>query len=107
MKLCSCYIVDLLVCDVNYECTLFVNYVQGHGPISGMACDASGGLLATGGNNGTVMVWDVDGGFSTHYFKGHKTVVSTVMFHSDPTKLLVSTGSDSVYTLINGWQFLF
>lgn len=65
--------------------------MQGHeGPISGMACDASGGLLATAGNDGKVMVWDVDGGFCTHYFKGHKMVVSTVMFHSDPSKLLVS-----------------
>ncbi|KAK1361108.1 Utp13 domain-containing protein [Heracleum sosnowskyi] len=68
---------------------------KGHeGPISGMACDASGGLLATAGNDGKVMVWDVDGGFCTHYFKGHTTVVSTVMFHSDPSKLLLFSASE-------------
>ncbi|WOG96997.1 hypothetical protein DCAR_0416336 [Daucus carota subsp. sativus] len=68
---------------------------KGHeGPISGMACDASGGLLATAGNDGKVMVWDVDGGFCTHYFKGHTMVVSTVMFHSDPSKLLLFSGSE-------------
>lgn len=79
-----------LLCYENHECSLF-RIVQGHeGPISGMCCDASGGLLATAGNDGKVMVWDVDGGFCTHYFKGHTMVVSTVMFHSDPKKLLVS-----------------
>lgn len=68
---------------------------KGHeGPISGMCCDASGGLLATAGNDGKVMVWDVDGGFCTHYFKGHTMVVSTVMFHSDPKKLLLFSGSE-------------
>ncbi|KAD4179234.1 hypothetical protein E3N88_27825 [Mikania micrantha] len=35
-----------------------------------------------------VLVSDVDGGFCTH-FKGHKGVVTSVIFHPDPTHLLV------------------
>lgn len=56
----------------------------------GMACHASGGLLATAGADRKVLVWDVDGGFCTHYFKGHKGVVTSIMFHPDPNRLLVS-----------------
>jgi len=55
-----------------------------------MAVDPSGGLLATGGADRKVLVWDVDGGFCTHYFKGHGGVVSCIMFHPDPEKQLVS-----------------
>jgi len=53
-----------------------------------MACHASGGLLATAGAE-KVCVWDVDGGFCTHFFRGHTGVVTTIMFHKDPKRLLV------------------
>lgn len=53
-----------------------------------MTCHASGGYLATAGADGKVLVWDVDGGFCTHFFKGHKGVVTSIIFH--PTLLLVS-----------------
>lgn len=67
--------------------------LQGHeGPVMGMTCDASGGLLATAGADRKVLVWDVDGGFCTHYFKGHKGVVTSIMFHPDPNRLLVRLG---------------
>ncbi|KAM3370025.1 hypothetical protein ACQJBY_017725 [Aegilops geniculata] len=55
-----------------------------------MACHASGGLLATAGADKKVCVWDVDGGFCTHFFRGHTGVVTTIMFHKDPKRLLVS-----------------
>lgn len=55
----------------------------------GMAIDASGGVLATAGADNKVRVWNVDGGYCTHYFKGHKGVVTSLMFH--PKRLLVSS----------------
>ncbi|KAG4942803.1 hypothetical protein JHK85_047449 [Glycine max] len=68
---------------------------KGHeGPVMCMTCHPSGGLLATGGADRKVLVWDVDGGYCTHYFKGHGGVVSCVMFHSDPEKQLLFSGSD-------------
>ncbi|KAG9158095.1 hypothetical protein Leryth_000251 [Lithospermum erythrorhizon] len=67
---------------------------KGHdGPVMRMACDASGGLLATAGSDSKVLVWDVDGGFCTHFFKGHSGIVSSIMFHPDPKKLLLFSGS--------------
>lgn len=60
----------------------------------GMACHSSGGLLATAGADKKVQVWDVDGGFCTHYFKGHRGVVTSIMFHPDPNRLLIFSGGD-------------
>lgn len=69
----------------------FLYLRQGHdGPVMGMACHSSGGLLATAGADRKVLVWDVDGGYCTHFFKGHGGVVTSIMFHPDPTCLLVS-----------------
>ncbi|CAI9095529.1 OLC1v1031510C1 [Oldenlandia corymbosa var. corymbosa] len=76
---------------------------KGHeGPVMSMACHGSGGLLATAGSDGKVLVWDVDGGFCTHFFKGHKGVVNFVMFHPDPNRLLLFSGSDD--TTIRIWD---
>lgn len=55
-----------------------------------MAVDASGGLLATASADRRVLVWDTEGGFCTHAFKGHTGVVSCVQFHPDIHRLLVS-----------------
>ncbi|CAD6262511.1 unnamed protein product [Miscanthus lutarioriparius] len=67
----------------------------GHdGPIMAMACHASGGLLATAGADKKVCVWDVDGGFCTHFLRGHTGVVTTIMFHKDPKSLLLFSGSE-------------
>ncbi|KAI5416986.1 hypothetical protein KIW84_041839 [Lathyrus oleraceus] len=68
---------------------------KGHdGPVMCMACDASGGLLATGGADRKVLVWNVDAGYCSHFYKGHGGVVSCVMFHPDPKKQLLFSGSD-------------
>ncbi|KAI4370194.1 hypothetical protein MLD38_018568 [Melastoma candidum] len=58
-----------------------------------MACHASGGLLATGGVDRKVLLWDVDGGFCTHFFRGHEGVVTVIAFHPNPETSLVFSGS--------------
>jgi U3 small nucleolar RNA-associated protein 13 len=62
-----------------------------------MAVDASGGLLATASADRRVLVWDTEGGFCTHAFKGHTGVVSCVQFHPDIHRLLVSDLAYKVY----------
>ncbi|CAN1746487.1 Protein TORMOZ EMBRYO DEFECTIVE [Linum perenne] len=77
----------------------------GHdGPVMAMACHASGGLLATAGADRKVLVWDVDGHFCTHYFKGHKGVVTCIMFHPDPNQSLLFSGSDDATVRV--WDLL-
>ncbi|XP_076928886.1 protein TORMOZ EMBRYO DEFECTIVE-like [Bidens hawaiensis] len=72
------------------------------GLVTAMACHASGGLLAAGGSEGKVLVWDVDGEFCTHFFKGHNSAVTSVIFHSDPTRLLLFSGSTD--TTVRVWD---
>ncbi|CAA7051573.1 unnamed protein product [Microthlaspi erraticum] len=64
------------------------------GAVMGMACHASGGLLATAGADSKVNVYDVDGGFATHHFKGHKGVVGSVLFHPDASKNMLFSASE-------------
>ena len=49
-------------------------------PVVTVAVDATGTLLATGGAEGVVKVWDIRGSFSTHTFRGHAGVISALLF---------------------------
>ena len=49
-------------------------------PVITSTIDATGTLLATGGADGAVKVWDIKGGFVTHTFHGHGGVVSALSF---------------------------
>lgn len=58
--------------------------------------DPTGTLLATGGAEGLVKVWDIRGGFVTHNFKGHGGVVSALRFYAPQN----AEGSE----MISGWR---
>lgn len=49
-------------------------------PVVSVATDRSGALLASGGADGVVKVWDIQGGFTTHTLHGHSGVVSSLSF---------------------------
>ncbi|ORY12149.1 WD40-repeat-containing domain protein [Clohesyomyces aquaticus] len=49
-------------------------------PVVTLAVDNTGTLVATGGADGTVKVWDIRGGFATHTFHGHGGVISALCF---------------------------
>jgi U3 small nucleolar RNA-associated protein 13 len=42
----------------------------------------------------TIKVWDIERGYCTHNFTGHTGIVSTVVFHPEPQRLLLATSSD-------------
>ena len=49
-------------------------------PVVSSTIDSTGSLLATGGADGSVKVWDLRGGFATHTFHPHGGVVSVLRF---------------------------
>ncbi|KAF2405320.1 WD40 repeat-like protein [Trichodelitschia bisporula] len=49
-------------------------------PVVVSAVDQTGTLLATGGADGVVKVWDIIGGYVTHTFHGHNGVISALRF---------------------------
>lgn len=59
-------------------------------PVVVSAVDATGTLLATGGADGVVKVWDIRGGYTTHTFHGHSGVISALHFFEVGTASLQS-----------------
>ncbi|KAJ6263419.1 Beta-TrCP [Drechslerella dactyloides] len=55
-------------------------------PVITAAVDPTGTLLATGGSDGLVKVWDIKGGFVTHNLRGHGGVISALSFFAPPDK---------------------
>ena len=49
-------------------------------PVITVAIDETGTLLATGGADGIVKVWDIRGGYVTHTLRGHAGIVSALHF---------------------------
>ncbi|KAJ9410281.1 hypothetical protein DTO045G8_1744 [Paecilomyces variotii] len=49
-------------------------------PVVTTAIDETGTLLATGGADGSIKVWDIRGGYVTHTFHGHGGVISALCF---------------------------
>ncbi|KAK2748293.1 U3 small nucleolar RNA-associated protein 13 [Myotisia sp. PD_48] len=57
-------------------------------PVVTTTVDTSGSLLATGSADGSIKVWDLKRGYTTHTFHGHGGVVSALyFFESDEKKL--------------------
>ncbi|MAE67996.1 MAG: hypothetical protein CMJ18_27405 [Phycisphaeraceae bacterium] len=70
------------------------------GPITAIAASADGRLIATGGADETIMIWQVSGGRRPRRLTGHDGRVQALAFHRDGTRL-VSGGRD---TTIRIWD---
>ena len=58
-----------------------VRSVKPHGtPVLVLAVDRTSTLLATGGTDGSIKVWDINGGYVTHTFRGPSVLVSALHF---------------------------
>lgn len=53
-------------------------------PVITAVIDRTGTLLATGGADGVVKIWDIRGGYVTHTFHGHAGVISALHFFETP-----------------------
>ncbi|KAM7372061.1 hypothetical protein PAMP_009256 [Pampus punctatissimus] len=62
-------------------------------PVASMTFDSTSTLLATGGCDGTVKLWDVVKQYCTHNLKGSSGVVHLVEFHPDISRLQLFTSS--------------
>lgn len=66
--------------DGAIESTLLRTLKPHAAPVVVAAVDSTGTLLATGGADGVVKVWDIRGGFVTHTFHGHSGIISALHF---------------------------
>ncbi|PVD38772.1 hypothetical protein C0Q70_01395 [Pomacea canaliculata] len=64
-------------------------------PVMSMTFDPTSTLVATGGSDMLIKLWDVLHQYCTHNLRGHTGVVRLVQFHPDISKLqLISAGDD-------------
>ncbi|KAG9802640.1 small nucleolar ribonucleoprotein-like protein complex subunit, partial [Aureobasidium melanogenum] len=70
--------------DRSIDATLLRTLKPHTAPVVVAAVDPTSTLLATGGADGIVKVWDIKGGFTTHTFHGHSGIISALhFFHVD------------------------
>lgn len=62
-------------------------------PVASMTFDSTSTLVATGGCDGTIKLWDVVKQYCTHNLKGSSGVVHLVQFHPDISKLQLFSSS--------------
>lgn len=60
-------------------------------PVVTSAIDGTGSLLATGGSDGTIKVWDLRAGYASHTFHAHGGVVSALHFFEREFKTAVDS----------------
>ncbi|CAG8803043.1 15466_t:CDS:1, partial [Racocetra fulgida] len=63
-------------------------------PIIVMDIDPTSSLVATGSADSTVKVWDIEGGFCTHNFRGHGGIISALKFHLKDNRWTLISGAD-------------
>ncbi|XP_011257031.1 transducin beta-like protein 3 isoform X1 [Camponotus floridanus] len=72
------------------------------GPVTRIAFSNNDVLMASGGSDSAVRLWNLQHHTCTHHFKGLQGVTSVLEFHPDITKqLLFGAGDD---TKIHGWD---
>jgi U3 small nucleolar RNA-associated protein 13 len=71
-------------------------------PVRAFAFDSSSTLLASASSDRSVMVWDVEQRTVTHAFRGHRSVVTCVVFHPDRTRHMLLSGDEG--GTINCWD---
>uniref|UniRef100_A0A674MQ57 Transducin beta like 3 n=1 Tax=Takifugu rubripes TaxID=31033 RepID=A0A674MQ57_TAKRU len=62
-------------------------------PVASMDFDSTSTLLATGGCDGTIKIWDVVKQYCTHNLRGSSGVVHLVQFHPDISRLKLFSSS--------------
>ncbi|KAK0079969.1 hypothetical protein PV325_005331 [Microctonus aethiopoides] len=73
-----------------------------NGPVPRIALSKNNLIMASGGSDSSVRLWDLEHHSCTHNLKGVQGVVSVLHFHPDESKQLVFAAGDD--TKIYGWD---
>ncbi|KAK9173204.1 WD40-repeat-containing protein [Cryptosporidium meleagridis] len=74
------------------------SWKSGQVSIAEIEFDSTGQYVSTGGTDGTIQIYDAIGGFTTHNFKAHKSLITKLRFHNKRW-LLFSTCVEGFITI--------
>jgi WD40 repeat protein len=86
---------DINIFDVQAG-TLIKKLSKHDAAVNAVAFSANGRLLASGSDDRTAIIWQIDSGKSKHVLKGHDQTVRAVAFSPDGTLLASGSGNASV-----------
>lgn len=70
------------------------------------ACDRTSSLFSFGLTDGSVIVWDIEGSFITHNFKGHGCTVSALCFYGDFNSKNWKVASGDIMGTVKVWDLV-
>jgi U3 small nucleolar RNA-associated protein 13 len=73
-------------------------------PVMVMTIDPTSTLIATGGAEGAVKVWDLRGGYATHNLRGHGGIISALKFWGTKGSMDWKLASGSDDTKVRVWD---
>ncbi|KAK9458306.1 WD40-repeat-containing domain protein [Dipodascopsis uninucleata] len=84
------------------DCELLTSFKGHDSPVTVMDIDKTSTLVATGAADGSVKVWDLQGGYNTHSFRGHEGVVSAIKIYGlqGETRWQVASGADDTHVRV-------
>ncbi|KAM4056247.1 utp13 specific WD40 associated domain-containing protein [Hirsutella rhossiliensis] len=91
--------------DDSLDATLIRTLKPHSTPVVVLAVDRTSTLLATGGTDGAIKVWDIAGGYVTHTFRGPSVLVSALhFFEADPDDEEAGSLTTARFRLASGSQ---
>lgn len=70
------------------------------------ACDQTSSLFAFGLTDGSVIVWDIEGSFITHNFKGHGATISSLSFYGNLNSKNWKISSGDIMGTVKVWDLV-
>ncbi|KAK9461368.1 WD40-repeat-containing domain protein [Lipomyces oligophaga] len=98
---------QMKIYELNLPEVRLVKSIKAHeGPVIVLSIDSTSTLVASGGADGVVKVWDLAGGFNTHTLRGHTGVISALRIFGQrgSTKWVLASGSDD--TQVRIWDLV-
>lgn len=75
-------------------------------PVYVSARDSTSTLLAFGGTDGGITVWDIENNYITHSLKGHGTTISCLEFHGDLNSKNWKLASGDTQGMVKVWDLV-
>ncbi|ODV78668.1 WD40 repeat-like protein [Suhomyces tanzawaensis NRRL Y-17324] len=75
-------------------------------PVYISTVDTTSSLFAFGGSDGSITIWDIEGGYVTHSLKGHGTTLCSLAFHGELNSTEWKLVSGDIMGTVKVWDLV-